>query len=75
LAGAAIKRLAKMPPTVVEVAGSGELDLPDLGWPRAEAEDAAGIPRAVQEMLCAGPVVVGPQWQQVSSDPNPRVSG
>jgi hypothetical protein len=66
LAGAAIERMAKAVPTIVEVAGrDGELVLPDLGWPRVEAEDAAGIAGIVQEKLSGGPVMVGPQWQQI----------
>jgi hypothetical protein len=65
LVGVAIERLAKMPPTVVEVASPAELVLPDLGWPRVAVEDDVDIPRVVQEKLRAGPVVVGPLWRQV----------
>jgi hypothetical protein len=69
LTGVAIERLAKMPPTIVEVAGKeGELALPDLGWARVEAGDAADLARAVQEALSAGPVVVGPLWQRISRE-------
>lgn len=69
LAGVAIERMARMVPTIVEVAGEDRaLVLPDLGWPRVEAADAAGIAGIVQEKLSGGPVMVGPQWQRISPE-------
>lgn len=67
LADAAVERLAKRPPTIVEVAGEEDgLVLLDLGWPRIEAQGTGDIARVVQATLPHTPVVVGPQWQRVS---------
>lgn len=69
LVGAAIERMAKTAPTIVEVIGEGgELVLPDLGWPRVEAEGTAGIAGIVQERPSSGPAVVGPLWQRISPE-------
>jgi hypothetical protein len=67
LVGAAIERIAKAVPTIVGMADEdGEPLLLDLGWPRVEAQDTAGIAEIVQGKLAGGPVLLGPQWRRIS---------